>query len=99
MTEGGRRLATLISDLLAYTRAGVIEREMTEMDASNVVQLTLSSLAEAIRESNATVTCDSLPEVYMGAAPLQQIFLNLLSSTLNMIGGDRRNRPVASIFD
>jgi PAS domain S-box-containing protein len=82
LTEGGRRLATLISDLLAYTRAGVAENTTAEVDASTVLRHTLSNLAEAIRESGATVTSDPLPAVHMAEAHLQQVFQNLISNAL-----------------
>jgi PAS domain S-box-containing protein len=82
LKEGGRRLATLIDDLLSYTRAGVVERIVRETDSSAVLQRTLSSLAEAIRESYATVTHDPLPEVCMAEAHLQQVFQNLIGNAL-----------------
>jgi light-regulated signal transduction histidine kinase (bacteriophytochrome) len=80
--EGGQRLATLINDLLAYTRAGMVEGDVPPLDSTRVLAHTLSSLAEAIRENNATVTCDSLPEVYMGETHLQQVFQNLIGNAL-----------------
>ncbi len=86
LTEGGRRLATLINDLLAYTRAGVIEGQVQAVDASGVLKDTLFSLAEAIRESGATVTYDDLPNVNMGATHLQQVFLNLIGNALRYRG-------------
>lgn len=82
LTEGGRRLATLIRDLLIYTRAGAIEGEVTNVDSLDVLQNTLSSLAEAIRESEAEVTYDPLPEVYIGSTHLQQVFQNLIGNAL-----------------
>ncbi len=82
LTEGGRRLATLIDDLLAYTRAGALEGPLGTISAGSVLQQTLSSLAEAIRESNAIVTSDPLPEVYVGEAHLQQVFQNLIGNAL-----------------
>ena len=82
LTEGGRRLATLINDLLAYTRAGVIEGDVTIVDSSAVLKNTFASLAEAIRESDAAVTFDPLPDVYMGGTHLQQVFQNLISNAL-----------------
>jgi PAS domain S-box-containing protein len=82
LAEGGRRLALLINDLLAYTRAGVAERSMTPVDSSAVLQHTLSGLAEAIRESGALITHDPLPEIPMGEAHLQQVFQNLISNAL-----------------
>jgi len=82
LSEGGRRLGMLINDLLAYTRAGTAESEITVQDAGTVLRHTLSALAEAIRESHATVTSGSLPEVFMGEAHLQQILQNLIGNSL-----------------
>jgi len=82
LREGGRRLATLVNDLLAYTRAGMAEITEAPVDASAVLKHTLASLAEAIRESGATVTCDPLPEVYIGEAHLQQVLQNLIGNAL-----------------
>ncbi len=80
--EGGRRLATLVDDLLAYTRAGVMEGEILSLDATETLIHTLASLAEAIRENNATVTWDPLPCISMGETHLQQIFQNLIANAI-----------------
>ncbi len=82
LVEGGRRLATLINDLLAYTRAGVVEGNLTNVDSEAVLKHTLSSVAESLRETGASVTYDRLPQVQMGEAHLQQVFQNLLSNAL-----------------
>jgi PAS domain S-box-containing protein len=86
LTEGGSRLAMLIGDLLAYTRAGARDGDITIQSAAAVLQYTLSSLAEAIRESGATVTYDSLPDVYMGDTHLQQVLQNLIGNALKYRG-------------
>jgi PAS domain S-box-containing protein len=82
LAEGGRRLATLINDLLAYTRAGTIEGDLTTVESSVVLKRSLTDLAEAIRESKGIVTYDPLPKLYMAEAHLQQVFQNLLSNAL-----------------
>jgi PAS domain S-box-containing protein len=82
LQEGGRRLATLINDLLTYTRAGVAQANETLVDASIVLKQALLNLAEAIRESDARVTSDVLPEVYMAESHLQQVFQNLIGNAL-----------------
>jgi PAS domain S-box-containing protein len=82
LKEGGRRLARLISELLEYTRAGVIEAEVSAVNSESVLQQSLSSLAEALRESGATVTYDALPEVFIGEAHLHQVFQNLVANAL-----------------
>jgi PAS domain S-box-containing protein len=82
LKEGGRRLALLVNDLLAYTKAGTAELTEAPVDSSAVLKHSLASLAEAIRESDAKVTYDGLPEVYMGEAHLQQVLQNLISNAL-----------------
>ena len=82
LREGGRRLATLVNDLLAYTRASMAELGATELDSNVALQDALQSLAEAIRESGATVSYDSLPQVFMGEVHLQQVFQNLIGNGL-----------------
>ncbi|HLK20342.1 MAG TPA: ATP-binding protein [Bryobacteraceae bacterium] len=82
LQEGGRRLATLINDLLAYTRAGMAQVVEAPVSATSVFEHTLASLAEAIRESDAVVTSDVLPEVFMGESHLQQVFQNLIGNAL-----------------
>jgi CheY-like chemotaxis protein len=66
---------------LAYTR-GVVEGNVTCVDSMEVLKHALESLAEAIRESGATVTFDALPEVYTGETHFQQVFQNLVSNAL-----------------
>ena len=82
LEESGRRLATLVNDLLAYTRASRAEVSDTEADASEALSNALASLSEAIRQSGATVSYDPLPSVSMGDAHLQQVFQNLVSNAL-----------------
>jgi PAS domain S-box-containing protein len=82
LTEGGRRMAMLINDLLAYTRAGAADVDVSLQDSNTVLQQTLAGLAEAIRESGATVTHDVLPQIYIGEAHLQQVLQNLISNAI-----------------
>jgi light-regulated signal transduction histidine kinase (bacteriophytochrome) len=88
LKEGGRRLARLISELLEYTRAGVIEAEVAAVDSESVLQQSLESLAEALRESGAAVTYDALPEVFIGQAHLHQVFQNLIANALKYRAGE-----------
>jgi light-regulated signal transduction histidine kinase (bacteriophytochrome) len=97
LTEGGRRLATLIDDLLAYTRAGVVEGGTAAVDSSAALQHALSSLAQAIREAEAAVTYDPLPRVHMGASHLQQVFQNLIANALKYRRVDRPQIHISAV--
>ena len=72
----------LISDLLTYTRTGMVEGEVPLTDVSLVLDHTLSGLSEAIRESDATITHDPLPELRIGETHLQQVLQNLIVNAL-----------------
>ncbi|HUO32352.1 MAG TPA: ATP-binding protein [Bryobacteraceae bacterium] len=82
MREGGRRLARLVADLLAYTRASTVDPVPAPVPASAALESSIADLAEAIREAHATLTYDRLPEVYMSEAHLRQIFQNLVGNAL-----------------
>ena len=82
LAEGGRRLGMLISDLLAYTRAGVVEGDIPLTDAGAVLEHVLSDLSDTIREKSAIVTFDTLPAVYIGETHLQQLLQNIVSNAL-----------------
>ncbi len=75
-------MATLINDLLAYTRRAWRSSAKLRWMHRRFWSTPLSGLAEAIRESDAEVTYDALPEVYMGEAHLQQVFQNLIGNAL-----------------
>src|SRR6185437_3362485 len=82
LTEGGRRMAMLINDLLAYTRAGAADVDVSLQDSNSILSQTLAGLAEAVRESGATVTHGVLPQIYIGQAHLQQVLQNLISNAI-----------------
>ena len=82
LKESGRRLATLVNDLLAYTRASGGEIGEEPVDSMEVLKHCVLSLSEAIRESGAQLTCDPLPWVHVGEAHLQQVLQNLIANAL-----------------
>ncbi len=82
LREGGHRLATLVNDLLAYTRASMAELSGKPVDSETVLRSSLANLSEALRETSAEVSNDPLPEVYMGEAHLQQVLQNLIGNAI-----------------
>jgi PAS domain S-box-containing protein len=98
LTEGGRRLATLIDDLLAYTRAGVVEAGITTADGSAVLQQVLSSLSETIRQCEGKVTYDLLPEICMSQTHLQQVLQNLITNALKYRKEDPPEIHISAIY-
>jgi PAS domain S-box-containing protein len=82
LREGGHRLSTLVSDLLAYTRASMAELSEHPVHASVALASSLATLAGQIREAGAVVTAGDLPEVHMGDLHLQQVFQNLIGNAV-----------------
>ncbi|HMF77585.1 MAG TPA: ATP-binding protein [Bryobacteraceae bacterium] len=79
--SGVDRMSSLIQNLLAYSRVGTSKRRSTvQLDAC--LQWALLKLAPAIKESGATVTSASLPEIEADETEMAQVFENLLSNAL-----------------
>lgn len=83
ITSGARRLEMLIKDLLAYTRtASAPDDENEAASAAEALESAVSNLTEAIRESGAEITSDSLPEVRVREVELRQLFQNLIGNAI-----------------
>jgi len=84
--DGVRRMQSLISDLLAYSRVGSRggTRERTDLDA--VFAQTLDALGPAIDESAATVIRGPLPTVMADPVQIGQVLQNLVANALKFRG-------------
>ncbi len=82
MQSAAHRMATLIKDLLDYSR--VTSRPETEVSVPlyGVVKSVLTTLELVIAETNATVHVSPLPTIVGDASQLDQLFQNLLSNAL-----------------
>jgi PAS domain S-box-containing protein len=88
--DGARRMQTLISDLLAYSRVGRRAGELAPIDTEPVLESALANLRGAIEEGAVSVTHDPLPTVTADRAQLTQVFQNLLGNAIKF------RRPDAS---
>lgn len=83
IVEGASRMQRLMEDLLAFTRASVMEQsEPGELDSNVALDLALENLDSAIRESGAVIARGSLPVVRMHQFQLQQVFQNLIGNAI-----------------
>lgn len=87
--DGTKRMQTLISDLLEYSRISTHATAFELTDCEAVLHEALANLMVAIRESGAVVTHDALPIVNGDATQLTQLFQNLIGNALKF----RAERP------
>jgi light-regulated signal transduction histidine kinase (bacteriophytochrome) len=81
ITDGVKRVNTLIESLLTYSRIGAPTRR-TAIKLNAAVQWALLNLAQSVRESGAQITCGDLPVLEVDESQIVQLFQNLLLNGL-----------------
>lgn len=83
LTSAAKRMASLVQDLLTYTRTGEeVDPAGETTDAGEALQAALGGLSASLNESGAEVTHDPLPRISMRSVHLQQIFQNLIGNAI-----------------
>jgi light-regulated signal transduction histidine kinase (bacteriophytochrome) len=85
ITGGVARMDEMISDLLAYARAGRVDQPLEPVDANEVVEDVLGALQRAIEDAGAQVEVEPLPMVNGNAAALRQLFQNLIANAIKFV--------------
>ncbi len=86
ITEGVRRMQSLIEDLLQYSRVGRSEHHLQLVDMNRVLDDVRSGLQRSIEENKAEIRADTLPTVLGDPVQLGQVFQNILSNSLKYRG-------------
>jgi light-regulated signal transduction histidine kinase (bacteriophytochrome) len=87
ITEGVKRVNTLIESLLTYSRMGAPTRR-TAIKLNSAVQWALLNLEQSVRESGAQITCGDLPVLEVDESQIVQLFQNLLLNALRYRSSD-----------
>lgn len=78
-----RRMQELITGLLTYARAeDTLDSQPEKVDCNQVLDRVLRDLSKRIRECNATITHDNLPQVEGRTLLIVQLFENLVGNAL-----------------
>jgi|GEM_PF-2349970 len=80
--DGATRMKGLINDLLAYSRLGTRVGNFEWVPLEDLVQESLSDLSELVKESQACITWDNLPQVFCYPRHLAQLLQNILGNAL-----------------
>jgi len=92
--DGAKRMQTLISDLLSYSRVGTQGKAFELVHCDAVLDRVLKSLQLAIEDTGAVITREPLPAVAGDSIQLTQLFQNLLTNAIKFHG---KKRPLVQI--
>ncbi|MGB0932066.1 MAG: ATP-binding protein, partial [Chitinophagales bacterium] len=82
ITESVDHMHHLLTDLLAYSRIGVIARSYEKVDMDTVVKTVQSSFKSYIEEHKAQVILHNLPKIYANRTQMVQLIQNLIGNAL-----------------
>ncbi|MEK6797221.1 MAG: ATP-binding protein [Spirochaetota bacterium] len=80
--RSGNKMNHLISDLLAYSRAGVAPKRMQTVHCSLIIDEVRANLRIAIEESGATIRASDLPVITADPVQFVQLFQNLIENAI-----------------
>ncbi len=84
--DGATRMQQLIHDLLQYSRVGTHGKSFDFVDCNEIINRAISNLKIAIRQSEARISSQNLPQVFGDKTQLLQLFQNLLSNAIKYRG-------------
>lgn len=82
MTTAGRRMSTLIRDLLSFSRISTHREASVPVSLTSVINDALTNLEMAVVEEGANIVIEPMPVVLGDAVQLNQLFQNLISNAL-----------------
>jgi PAS domain S-box-containing protein len=84
--EGANRMKSLITDLLAYSRAGTRGKEFMPVAMEEAFGRVINNLQLSIQEHSAVITHDPLPEVFADQGQMIQLLQNLIGNAIKFHG-------------
>lgn len=88
-SDGAQRMATMIEDLLSYSRVHSNGAPLEVVPAGRALDKALTNLNSLITETNAVLHIDELPQVMADEAQLSRLFQNLVANALKYRSPDR----------
>lgn len=82
MKNASRRMQTLITDLLAYSRVTTHTRPFIRVDLTKLIQEVISDLEIQLERSGGRVILGNLPVIYADSVQMRQLFQNLIGNAL-----------------
>jgi signal transduction histidine kinase len=80
--NAGKRMNTLIKDLIDYSRIGTVKKEFSVFSMDAALQETLLNLKILIDETNTVITAGKMPEIYGDITQISRLFQNLIGNAI-----------------
>ncbi len=96
MQNAAKRMQTLISDLLMFSRVTTKAQPFTLIDLDEVLRSVLSDLSLKIEQTGAEINFGELPVIEADATQLRQLFQNILLNALKF--QEESRSPVINIY-
>lgn len=84
--DGAKRMQSLLSDLLQYSRIGQVDYDQRPTDLNTVLEEVLRDLAGAVAESGATIGIGDMPTVLADHGQIRRVLQNLIQNSLKFRG-------------
>lgn len=91
--DGAKRMQSLISDLLSYSRIKSRAKTMKNVNFQEIVERAKEHLTFMIEESEAEITYDELPTLKVDRGQMVQLIQNLINNSIKY----NHNKPVIHI--
>lgn len=84
--KAGRKMLSLLEDLLALARVGQLERPDVPVSMTRIVHEVVQEFAVEIKTTEAKLNIEELPAVYVPESLLMDLFRNLIANALRYAG-------------
>ena len=89
MENAGRRMHSLVEDLLSYSQVNMRPPERSKVELNDIVALVLGDLELEIQQKNASIELNVICALDGHPRQLQQVFHNLIGNALKYASADR----------
>lgn len=96
MVDGAARMSRMIDGILAYSRAGLADLQVTQTDLADLWGMVCSDLEIQVQEAEATIEIGPMPAIDGDPIRLQQVLQNLLSNAIKYRSPSRPLRVTAT---
>jgi signal transduction histidine kinase len=86
--DGAKRMQSLITDLLAFSRVGRMDAELVDVALDDIVATAVTNLTVRVESTGARVDVGPLPVVHGEPVLLTAVFQNLIGNALKFHGDD-----------